>query len=138
MAFTFHLPVPDQETQPFWDAAAQGRLVYQHSDKCGNNYHYPRARCPRCWSDRVEWRDASGRGTVYTYTVIHENPMPPFRDSVPYAIGNVELEEGPRLMTGFVDTPPEAMAVGMPVEVTFETEGEGDKAISVYRFRPRT
>ena len=61
--------------------------------------------------------------------------MPPFRDRVPYAVGIVQLEEGPRLMTGFVDTPLEEMAVDMPVEVTFETEGEGEKAIAVYRFR---
>ena len=138
MVFTFHLPVPDVETQPFWDAAAEGRLVYQHCSSCGHDYHYPRARCPRCWSDALEWRQSGGRGTVYTYSIVHENPMPPFRDRVPYAVGIVELAEGPRMMTSFVDTALDQMHVGMEVEVVFEAEGvdeNGEGGITVPRFR---
>jgi uncharacterized protein len=139
MAFTWYLPVPDQETKPFWDAAAEGRLTYQHCNACGHDYHYPRARCPRCWSDQVEWRDASGRGTVYTFSVVRENPMPPFRDRVPYPVAIVELVEGPRMMAGLVGVAPEQIHVGMTVEVVFESEGAGETGeggIAVPRFRP--
>jgi len=136
MAFTFHHPVPDVETQPFWDAAAEGRLAYQHCTACGHDYHYPRSHCPSCWSTAVEWRDATGRGTIYTYTVVRQNPMPPFRDRVPYAIGIVELDEGPRMMTGFVGVEPEQLRIGQLVEVVFEPEGEADAVVIVPRFRP--
>jgi uncharacterized OB-fold protein len=135
MAFTWHLPVPDSESQPFWDAAAEGRLLYQHCNVCGNDYHYARARCPKCWSPEVEWRAASGRGTIYTYTVVRQNPMPPFRDRLPYGVGIVELDEGPRMMSGFVATDPEELRIGMPVEVVFEREGE-EPGVMVPRFRP--
>jgi hypothetical protein len=134
MAMRWHLPMPDTETAPFWNAAAEGRLVYQHCESCGHDYHYPRARCPRCWSDNVSWRDASGKGHIYTYSIIRENPMPPFRDRVPYAVGIVELAEGPRMMSSFVDTPMETLHIGMPVQVVFEQEGE-DPGIAVPKFR---
>jgi len=139
MAFTWYLPVPDQESQPFWDAAAEGRLTYQHCAACGHDYHYPRARCPQCWNDRVEWRDAGGRATVYTYTVVRENRMPPFRDRVPYPVAIVELAEGPRMMAGLVDVAPEEVHIGMEVEVVFEREGAdetGAGGIAVPKFRP--
>jgi uncharacterized OB-fold protein len=135
MAFTFHLPVPDSESQTFWDAAAEGRLLYQHCDGCGHDYHYPRSRCPRCWSADVAWREASGGATIYTYTVVRQNPLPPFRDRVPYAVGIVELAEGPRMMTGFATDAPEALRIGQRVEVVFEREGD-DEGVMVPRFRP--
>jgi uncharacterized OB-fold protein len=135
MAFTWHLPVPDTESQPFWDAAAEGRLLYQHCNACGKDYHYARARCPQCWSAEVEWREAGGRGTIYTYTIVRQNPMPPFRDRLPYGVGIVELDEGPRMMSGFVTTDPEELTIGMRVEVVFEREGE-EPGITVPRFRP--
>jgi len=131
----WYLPIPDSESEPFWNAAAEGRLVYQHCRSCGNDYHYPRARCPQCWSDQVEWRDASGRGTVYTYSVVRQNPIPPFRERVPYAVGIVELEEGPRMMSALVEARPEDIRIGLPVEVVFEREG-GDDGMVVPRFRP--
>jgi uncharacterized OB-fold protein len=138
MALAWHLPVPDAETKPFWDAAAEGKLLYQHCTACGHDYHYPRARCPRCWSDRVEWREASGKGTIYTYTIVRENPVPPFRDRVPYPVAIVELAEGPRMMSAIVDTPLDTLHIGMPVEVVFEREGadeSGAGGIVVPRFR---
>lgn len=136
MAFTFHHPVPDVETQPFWDAAAESRLTYQQCTACGHAYHYPRSHCPRCWSTAVEWRDATGRATIYTYTVVRQNPMPPFRDRIPYAIGIVELAEGPRMMTGFVTDAPEQLRIGQAVEVVFEREGDDEAGVIVPRFRP--
>jgi uncharacterized OB-fold protein len=83
----------------------------------------------------VSWEEASGRAIVYTYSVVHQNDLPPFNERVPYVAAIVELEEGPRAMTNVVGCDPDAVAVGMPVEVTFETL---DEDFSIPVFRPTT
>jgi len=129
----FDLPTPDNESQPFWDAAREGRLLIKHCDACGQYYFYPRDFCPRCWSDRTTWVEAAGTGTVYTYSVVHSNDLPPFPSRVPYVAAIVELDEGPRLMTNVVDCDPSTVEVGMPVEVTFRRETD---EITLPVFRP--
>ena len=129
-----HLPQVDTESEPFWKAAAEGRLLIMHCKACDRPYFYPRRYCPRCWSDDTEWRDASGRGTLYTYSIIHQNPMPPFREWGPYAVVLVDLDEGVRMMGNWdhsVDL--DKLAVGMQVEVTFEAYTD---EIALPRFRP--
>jgi uncharacterized OB-fold protein len=121
----FDLPVPDVETQEFWDAAARGRLLLKRCGACGRAHFYPRPFCPHCWSSQVTWEQASGRARLYTYSVVHENDLPPFRDQVPYVAAIVELEEGPRMMTRVVGVEPAALKVGMELEVAFEPIGEG-------------
>jgi uncharacterized protein len=129
----FDLPTPDQETQPFWDATQQGELLLQQCAACEHAYFYPRPFCPRCWSEDVSWLPASGRGSVYTWSVVHRNDLPPFPGRVPYVAAIVELEEGPRMMTNVVGCDLDALRVGMPVEVTFEEETDD---ITLPRFRP--
>jgi uncharacterized protein len=129
----FDLPTPDQETQPFWDATQQGELLLQQCAACEHTYFYPRPFCPRCWSEDVSWLPASGRGSVYTWSVVHRNDLPPFPGRVPYVAAIVELEEGPRMMTNVVGCDLDALRVGMPVEVTFEEETDD---ITLPRFRP--
>jgi uncharacterized OB-fold protein len=100
------------ETRPFWDAAAAGRLLLKLCEACGEPHYYPRAICPFCGSDRTAWIEASGRGTVYSYSVFRRAP-------VPYAIAYVTLEEGPTMMTNIVDADLDAIRIGQRVRVRF-------------------
>jgi len=116
----FDLPVIEPESQPFWDAAKEGRLLIQRCEDCGKAQHYPRPFCASCWSDRVQWEEASGRGRIYTYSVVYMNDLPPFADRLPYVAAAVDLDEGPRIMTNIVGADPADLAVGAPVVVDFE------------------
>jgi hypothetical protein len=116
----FDLPTIEPESQPFWDAAKEGRLVIQRCAACGAAQHYPRPFCASCWSDQVRWEEASGRGTLYTYSTVYVNDLPPFGDRLPYVAAAVDLEEGPRLMTNIVGVDPSELRVGMAVQVDFQ------------------
>jgi hypothetical protein len=126
-----HLPTPDAETQPYWDAAKEGKLLIKRCRACGRPHAYPRPFCPHCWSEDVEWEEASGAATLYTYSIVRRNDLPPFNERVPYVAAVVELAEGPRLLTNIVDCEPEAVAIGMALEVTFRDDG--DFALPVFR-----
>jgi uncharacterized protein len=116
----FDLPSSDESSQPFWDAAKEGRLLAKRCLTCGEVHFYPRPFCPVCWSTDVEWFEVSGRGTLYTYSVVYQNDLPPFAKRVPYVAAIVDLEEGPRMMTNVVDCPIDELSVGMALEVKFE------------------
>ena len=120
----FDLPTPDQETQPFWDAANEKRLVIRRCGACGRAHHYPRPFCPHCWSEDVAWEDASGAASLYTWSVVVRNDLPPFGDKVPYVAAVVTLDEGPRMMTNVVDCDPDDLTMDMPLTVTFVDNGE--------------
>ena len=129
----FDLPTPDVETRPFWDACREGRFLLRHCDACGRDHYYPRPFCPSCWSDAVSWREASGRGTVYTYSVVHVNDLPPFNERVPYVAAIVELDEGPRVMTNVEGAPIDEMRVDMAVVVDFKPISD---EVTIPVFRP--
>ena len=123
----------DWETRPYWEGCARGELVLQRCTECGGVQHRPRALCVTCFSDTVEHFVATGRGQVHTYTITYQNHAKGFREACPYVLAYVELEEGPRLLTNIVGCEPDAVRVGLPVEVEFaETDGE----FAVPRFRP--
>ena len=128
----FDLPSPDFETQPFWDAAKEGRLLIRHCNACGEYHFYPRPFCPSCWSEDVEWFDASGRATLYTWSVVYQNDLPPWPARVPYVAAVVDLAEGPRMQTNVVDCAFDALAAGMELEVVFQETSE-DFTIPVFR-----
>ncbi|HEY5014594.1 MAG TPA: Zn-ribbon domain-containing OB-fold protein [Acidimicrobiia bacterium] len=128
----FDLPTPDAETQPFWDAAREGRFMVRHCLECGEHHFYPRPFCPKCWSERVEWVEASGRAVLYTYSVVVTNDLPPFNERVPYVAAVVDLEEGPRVMTNVVDCEFDALRVGMAVEVDYRAISD-DITIPVFK-----
>jgi uncharacterized OB-fold protein len=119
------VPRPTPETQPFWDGCARGELLVQRCRACERWYFPPRPFCPRCWSDDVEWRAVSGRGTLHSY-VINHRPAPGFEADTPYAIAVVQLEEGPRLLSNVlgIENTPERLVLDMPLEVTFEPRGD--------------
>ena len=93
---------------------------------------YPRAFCPACGSLEVTWIPASGRGSVYSFTIIRRGAEP-YAGSAPYVVAYVELAEGPRVLTNIVECEVDEVEIGMPVEVVFHDTGEGS---ALYRFRP--
>jgi uncharacterized OB-fold protein len=110
------LPAPDNASRHYWQSAAEGRLVVQRCTSCDVYQFYPRALCASC-AGETEWVDASGRGTLYTFTVIRQNRSEAFAALSPYAVGIVELEEGVRMMSNIVECDVEELEVGMALEV---------------------
>lgn len=133
MPARYDLPIPDDYTRTWWDAAAGRRLLIVRCASCGEAHYYPRPFCPRCGGDEVAWEEASGDATLYTWSVVHQNDLPPFRDKVPYVAAVVDLAEGPRMMTNVVGADPESLQVGMALRVDFE---ELDEGFHIPVFRP--
>jgi uncharacterized protein len=129
-------PFVNPEVKPFWDAAAEGRLVLPRCEDCQAVIWYPRPFCPACASTRVTWFEASGRGTIYSFTVNRRGAadLPEYRGAGTYVLAYVELEEGPRVMTNIVDCDPDSVRIGQQVEVVFHDTGQGT---ALPRFRPR-
>jgi len=118
MARTIPSPLVSVENEAFRNAAKEGRFMVPTCTVCGKAHWYPRAICPFCASDKVEWRAASGKGTIYTYSVMR-------RAKEPYAIAYVTLAEGPTMMTNIVDCDFDALRVGQPVAVVFKDTENG-------------
>jgi uncharacterized OB-fold protein len=129
----YDLPIPDDYTRTWWDAAAERRLLIVRCAACGEAHYYPRPFCPRCGAEEVAWEEASGHATLYTWSVVHQNDLPPFRDKVPYVAAVVDLAEGPRMMTNVVGAEPSSLQVGMALRVDFE---ELDEGFHIPVFRP--
>jgi len=127
------LPRLDEESRGYWEALARHELYVQRCRDCGTRRFYPRALCPSCLSSATEWLRASGRGTVYSFTVTYQNQAPGFRDQLPYVLAIVELAEGVRLMTNVVGCPPEQVRIGMAVEVVFD---DVTPEVTLPKFRP--
>ena len=119
------LPRIDEESKGYWEACERQELVVQECGDCGLLRHYPRALCPECLSSEIRWKKCSGRGAVYTFTVVYQNQAPGFRERVPYVLAYVELEEGVRLLTNIVGCDVEDVQVGMDVSVTFDELAPG-------------
>jgi uncharacterized OB-fold protein len=126
-------PTADHDSAPYWQALLDGKLLVQKCTECGDYQLYPRDRCLACRGP-VTFVEASGRGTIYSFTVIRQNYARPFRDWIPYVVALVELEEGPRLMTNVIDCDPEAVQVGAAVEATFEVVSD-DAGIALFTLR---
>lgn len=128
----FDQPLIEDESAPFWEGLKDGTLLIKRCSACGAHHFYPRPFCPTCWSDDVEWVAASGRATVYSYSTVYVNDLPPFGPQVPYVAAVVDLEEGPRMMTRLVGCTKDDISIGMPV--TFETAPLDDElAMAVFR-----
>ena len=127
------LPWPNPTTQPFFDAAKERRLQLPRCPRDGF-FFYPRSRCPACLADDWTWEDASGRGTVYSFTIDRIGHVPALREYAPYAIAIVELEEGPRLTARLVDVDADDVEVGLAVEASYEDVDD----ITLVHFRPAT
>ncbi len=128
-------PIPQPESDFYWESASNGKLVFQRCSNCDKAQFYPRVYCIHCRGKSLLWEESSGKGTLYTYTIVHSPPHPSFKKDVPYIVGIVELNEGFRIPTSLtgLDPDPQNIAIGMPLEVTFEQVSD---AIGLPKFRP--
>jgi len=129
------LPQPDPDTQAFWDGCKAHELRVLRCDRCGAYIHYPAPICHRCTSTSLTWTKLSGRGTVFTYIVVHAPNLPGFAEEAPYVVAWIELAEQPglKMISNVVGCRPSEVTVGMPVRVTFE---DATPEISIPRFVP--
>jgi uncharacterized OB-fold protein len=130
------VPVPDEGSRPFWEAAASHVLAIQCCDNCGWYSYPPVMLCPNCLSfERAfHFQPVSGRGTVKTWTVMRDAFLPGFKPDVPYVVVDVQLDEqaGLKVIGRLVDGADAALSLGAPVEVVFDDVAAG---VSVPEFR---
>lgn len=120
------VPEPTAEDRELWEGAGRGELRIQRCATCGLHQHYPRALCSHCGSEAVAFVTASGLGTVYSFTVIRQNGIPPFRDRVPFVVATVDLDEpGARILAALPTCAPGDVAIGARVRATFRPAGDG-------------
>ncbi|HEY3799062.1 MAG TPA: Zn-ribbon domain-containing OB-fold protein [Caulobacteraceae bacterium] len=127
---TRRIPAPPQnlESKHFWEAAKEGKFLIKRCKACGEPHWYPRTYCPFCSSGDTVWEESPGEGVIYTYSVMHRNTP------VPYAIGYVTLDEGPSLLTNFVDCDLHSLKIGQRVKLKWTPTGEGNPP--VFTFTP--
>lgn len=128
------LPEPTPVSQPFWDGLAEHKVRIQYSPSSGKYVFYPRLLAPGTLANDLEWREISGLGTLYTYTVADRATAPPWADAVPQLLAVVEWDEGPRLSTEMVNVDPAALEVGMRVSPVFCDMP--DAGITMLRYQP--
>jgi uncharacterized OB-fold protein len=125
------LPRPSEDSAPFWEAAFKGELRLQRCADCGHVRFPPSLLCARCLSANSEWAKMSGRGTVYSWVIVHQSQHPAFNPDAPYNVVIVELAEGPRMHGTFVGSN-DAIRIGLPVEVVFDKVSD-DTALVKWR-----
>jgi uncharacterized OB-fold protein len=111
--------------EPFWEATREQRFVLQWCPACEQPVHFPREACPRCLGAELEFRPASGLGTVYAVSVMPKASNPTMAGRAPYAVALVDLDEGARMLTNVVDVDPETVVVGQRVQVAWEPLADG-------------
>ena len=123
------IPAPTvfPEAAPYWQAAAEGRLLLKHCQACQGVHHFPRSICPFCGADQTQWQASQGHGTIYSVSVTRRGP------GAPFAIAYVTLDEGVTLLTNIVDCDLDALRIGDRVEVVFKPTTDGPP---VPMFRP--
>ena len=126
-------PLADATTLPWWQAAAEHRLVVQRCTDCQHTRLPPSPVCPECRSTEADWKEVPGRGEVYTYTTVHR-PIAAGQE-LPFVVAVIALEDsgGLRILSNLVGVVPEALEIGMPVEVVWEDMSE---SLAIPRFRP--
>lgn len=126
------LPVVQPWSEKFWEGTKEGKYLIQHCKDCDAKIFYPRKYCPECWSGNLNWIEASGKGTIFTFSTAYSMVEPRFMDELPYTLAFIDLEEGIRIMSRIVECDPEDIKIGMKVEVVFY---ERDEYMLPY-FRP--
>jgi uncharacterized OB-fold protein len=115
-ASAYPQPRADADNGPFLDAwQARGALVLQACAACGAIIYYPRPLCPACWSDRLEWCEVEGRGTVVSFALVHRPNHSSFFDEVPIVLAEIALAAGPRMLGRIVGAPAKAVRSGAAV-----------------------
>ena len=124
-AATYPSPHSDDLSAPYWEATRRGALVVQRCSDCGKPRHYPQVLCCDCYSDACDWFEASGRGTVHSWTVCHHAFHPGFAGDLPYTLVTVDLEEGVRAMGRFTGGAHDVPSIGLPVLASFPLRPDG-------------
>jgi uncharacterized OB-fold protein len=127
------VPVSNYDNAGFWEGCRNHELRIQRCLGCGHLRHHPRPMCPACNSLEYDWQRASGLGTLYTFTVVHRPTLPAFDAKLPYNVAVIQLDEGPYVVSNVVECEPEALRIGMRVQVVFE---DLDESVSLPKFRP--
>ena len=133
-AYAKPLPQVGPEMAPFFEAAKRHQLVVQRCRGCGTHRFPARDQCSGCLAREADWVPVSGRGTVFSFAVMHQVYHPGFASEVPYAVVVIALEEGARVVSNLVDCPVPEIRVGMPVEVVFD---DVTPEVTLPKFRPR-
>ena len=128
-----NLPRPNPETQAFWDAAKEHRLLIQQCGDCGAYQFYPRPICASCQSGNMKWVEAGGEGTLVSFSVIARPVSKAYADPDSSVLAIVKLSEGPQMMSNIVGCDPADLAIGDSVAVVFE---DWTEEISVPKFKP--
>jgi uncharacterized OB-fold protein len=128
------LPAVTEDGAPYWAATRAGELRVQRCAACGHLRFPPSVVCPKCLAFGHEWTKLSGRGTIWSFIIVHRPQHPGFFADAPYNVAIVELEEGIRMHTNVVECANEDLKIGLPVEVVFE---KVDDEITLPKFRPR-
>lgn len=111
-------PAINPENQAFWAATKAGKFLLKHCKACGTAHYYPRATCPYCRSAETEWKDSSGRGVIYSFTIMR-------RAAVPFIVAYVTLEEGPTIFTNLIECDAEKLAIGGRVTAAYLAGEDG-------------
>jgi len=127
------LPVKTAENAPYWDSAKAHALALPRCCACETWRYPPTPYCPKCLSDQTDWQEVSGRGTVYSFIIVHQRYDPSFAEDLPYNVTVVALEEGPRLVSNVVDVHNQDLRVGMPLTLTYDDITE---EFTLPKFRP--
>jgi len=129
------IPVPDEASRPFFEGANRHELMLQRCTICGA-YLYPvKLRCDLCLNTSIEWVEASGKGRLYSFGLMHQLYDPRFADEIPYNVALVELEEGIRIVSNVVGCPSSELRIDMPLQVTFEDIND---EVAIPKFKPVT
>jgi len=126
-------PLHTETSLPFWEAAKRHELLMPRCRKCERLFFYPREACPVCLSPDIGWEKLSGRGRLYSYTVIHQPVFPAFQEDVPYIYAMIQLDEGPRMISNLVNCPAEEAKIGMPVVAVFD---DVTPEVTLVKFQP--
>ncbi len=127
-----HEPTVTIETEPYWNGLAEGVVRLPHCGSCDSIIWYPRAVCPGCGTTELDWRELSGKGTIYSFSIARRTPGS-WGKVAPYVLAYVELVEGPRVMTNIINTDPDSLQCGQSVRAVFDPTPEG---MAVLRFEP--
>ncbi len=132
-AYLKPLPVIDERSRPYWDAAVRHELCLPRCRSCGHHRAHFENVCPRCLSEDHEWAVLSGRGTVWSFCHFHKAYFQGFTDDLPYDVVLVRLEEGPLLVSNMRGMDPADLRIGLPVEAVFEAV---TPEVTLVRFHP--
>jgi uncharacterized OB-fold protein len=124
---TLPKPISNADSQPYWQGARENKLLIRKCNACGQVHFMPRHVCPTCWSDDLQWIEASGKGTVHSYTIIRRASDPRFAHLVPYVVVLVDLQEGPRMMANVLGENALKTKIGDALTLVFEDRGDGDQ-----------